>query len=210
MIRILIADDHPIVRQGIRHILDETADLRAVAESVDASTTLAALAHTECDIVLLDLTMPGADGLDLIKLVHDARPTLPILVLTLHPEDEFAVRALKLGASGYLTKEAAPSELVGAIRKVVAGGYFVSDRLAERLAAELQRGRIRAPHEKLSDREYQIFRMIAAGKRTREISADLSLSVKTVSTYRARIFEKMELHTSGQLVAYALRNRLNV
>jgi DNA-binding NarL/FixJ family response regulator len=161
-------------------------------------------------VVLLDLSMPGADGMDLIKRVREARPALPILVNTIHSEDEFAVRALRLGASGYLTKEAADTELVAAIRKVVGGGHYVSERLAERLAGEMQRGRLRAPHERLSDREYQIFRMIAAGKRTREISVDLCLSVKTVSTYRARIFEKMDIHASGQLVAYALRNHLSV
>jgi DNA-binding NarL/FixJ family response regulator len=210
MIRVLIADDHPIVRQGIRHILDATPDVRAVTEAVDADTTLAAVRADACDALLLDLSMPGTDGMDLVKRVHQERPDLPILVVTVHSEDEFAVRALRLGAAGYLTKDAAGVELVAAIRKVVGGGHYVSERLAERLASEMQRGRMRAPHERLSDREYQIFRMIAAGKRTREISADLCLSMKTVSTYRARIFEKMDIHTSGKLVAYALRNHLSV
>ncbi len=207
MIHVLIADDHPVVRKGIRQILDATKDIRGVADATDAGETLIEVARCGCHVVLLDLSMPGGDGLELIRECRRVRPDVPILVMTMHSEDQFAVRSLKAGAAGYLTKDTAPSELIAAIRKLVAGGRYISPWLAERLAEDVA-GAGRAPHERLSDREYQVFRMMASGKSTREIAAELSLSVKTVGTYRTRIFEKMEMRTNAHLAAYAVRNRL--
>jgi len=207
MIHVLIADDHPVVRKGIRQILDATKDIRVVAEATDAEETIIEVATCGCHVVLLDLSMPGGDGLELIRECRRVSPDVPILVVTMHAEDQFAVRSLRAGAAGYLTKETAPSELIAAIRKLVAGGRYISPWLAERLAEDVA-GAGRAPHERLSDREYQVFRMMASGKSTREIAAELSLSVKTIGTYRARIFEKMEMRTNAHLAAYAVRNRL--
>ena len=161
-----------------------------------------------CDIVLLDLTMPGSDGMDVLKSLRRQWPRTPVLVLTMHSEDQFAVRSLRAGASGYLTKDSAPGELVSAIRKIVGGGHYISTWVAERLAAYLGTDTEKPAHERLSDREYQVLRLIAAGRSTREIAGELSLSSKTVGTYRSRILEKMRMHSSAELTAYAVRNRL--
>src|ERR1044072_995971 len=186
MIGVFIADDHPVVRQGIRQIVAATDDITVVDEATTGHETLQRLAEIQCDLVLLDLTLPDIDGLDLLKQLKREHPQRPILILTMHSEDQFALRALKAGASGYLTKESAPGELVGAVRKVVAGGRYISQRLAESLAAHLGPDEGKPAHERLSDREYQVLRLIAAGRSTRDISTQLSLSSKTVSTYRAR------------------------
>jgi two-component system, NarL family, invasion response regulator UvrY len=208
MIRVLIADDHPIVRQGVIQILSSTRDIVVAAEATSGRELMHQVAVTPCDIVLLDLTMPGSDGLDVLKQLRREAPQTPVLVLTMHSEDQFAVRSLRAGASGYLTKDSAPSELVGAIRKIVAGGRYISPLMAERLAAHLGPDAEQPLHERLSDREYQVLRLIAAGKSTREIAAQLSLSTKTVSTYRARILEKMEMRSAAELTAYAVRHHL--
>ncbi len=208
MIRVLVADDHPIVRQGLQKIVDANDDMRVVAESIDGVETLEAALRDGVDILLLDLNMPGADGLDVLKGVKRSRPLLPVLVLTMYSEDQFAVRALKAGASGYLTKEAVPDELVRAIRTVVGGRRYISPTLGDRLAATLVSGDHGPLHERLSDREYQVFRRIAAGRPAREISLELGLSVKTVATYRSRILEKMEMKTNADLVSYTVRNHL--
>lgn len=208
MIRVLIADDHPIVRQGIQKIVDANADMRVASEAVDARQTLERAAADPVDLVLLDLAMPGADGLDVLKDLKRRQPHLPVLVLTMYSEEQFAIRALKAGAGGYLTKDAVPEELVRAIRTVVGGRHYISSTLGDRLATTLVDGSGNAPHENLSDREYQVFRRIAAGRTTREISVDLKLSVKTVATYRGRILEKMRLSSNAELVAYAIRNGL--
>jgi len=208
MIRVLIADDHPIVRQGVIQILSSTHDIVVAAEATSGRELMHQVAVTPCDIVLLDLTMPGSDGLDVLKQLRREAPQTPVLVLTMHSEDQFAVRSLRAGASGYLTKDSAPSELVGAIRKIVAGGRYISPLMAERLAAHLGPDAEQPLHERLSDREYQVLRLIAAGKSTREIAAQLSLSTKTVSTYRARILEKMEMRSAAELTAYAVRHHL--
>lgn len=208
MIRVLVADDHPIVRQGITKIVETNADMRVVAESIDGPETLEVGLRDGVDVVLLDLNMPGADGLDVLKTLKQARPQLPVLVLTMYSEDQFAVRALKAGASGYLTKETVPDELVRAIRTVVAGRRYISPTLGDRLAASLISGDHGPRHERLSDREYQVFRRVAAGRPAREISLELGLSVKTVATYRARILEKMEMKTNADLVSYAVRHHL--
>lgn len=208
MIRVLIADDHPIVRQGVQKIIDATSDMRVHGEAIDAPQTLDRACRQPFDVVLLDLSMPGADGLDLLKEIRRQRPQLHVLVLTMHSEEQFAVRALKAGASGYLTKEAVPEELVRAIRTIVAGRRYLSASLSERLAASLVDGAPGAPHERLSDREYQVFRRIAAGRASRDISVELGLSVKTVATYRSRVLEKMSMKTNADLVSYAVRNHL--
>jgi len=208
MIGVFIADDHPVVRQGIRQIVAATDDITVVDEATTGHETLQRLAEVHCDLVLLDLSLPDIDGLDLLKQLKREYPQRPILILTMHSEDQFALRALKAGASGYLTKESAPGELVGAVRKVVTGGRYISQRLAESLAAHLGPDEEKPAHERLSDREYQVLRLIAAGRSTRDISAQLSLSSKTVSTYRARLLDKMGMKTSAELTAYAVRHHL--
>lgn len=208
MTKVLIADDHPIVRQGIQKIVDATADMRVESEAVDAQQTLERAASESLNLVLLDLCMPGADGLDLLKELRRRRPQLPVLVLTMYSEEQFAIRALKAGAGGYLTKDTVPEELVRAIRTVVGGRHYISSTLGDRLATTLVGGGVGPQHERLSDREYQVFRRIAVGRTSREISTELTLSVKTVATYRARVLEKMGMRTNAELVSYAVRNRL--
>lgn len=207
-IRILIADDHPVIRRGIRHIVATEEDLNVVDEADDGPALLAMARSVEHDLVLLDLSMPHANGLDVLKQLKRERPGIPVLVLTMHAEHQFAIRALKSGASGYLMKDAAPEDLVKAIRKVVAGGRYLSAYTAEQLASHLGDAFERAPHETLSDREYQVLRMIASGKSTRQIAEDLGLSIKTIATYRIRIFKKMHIKTAAELAAYVVRNRL--
>jgi two-component system, NarL family, invasion response regulator UvrY len=208
MINVLVADDHPVVRLGIRQIVAQSQDIAVAAEAASGPEVLGAIRRIPLDLVLLDLTMPGANGLDVLKELKRERPQVPVIILTMHSEDQFAIRALKAGAAGYLTKESAPNELVGAIRKVVAGGRYISPWLAEKLAEHLGPESEKPAHEKLSDREYQVLRMIAVGKSTRSISAELSLSVKTVGTYRARVLEKMNMKSTAELAAYVVRNRL--
>ena len=209
MIRIVIADDHPVVRQGIRQIVDAAGDMLIADEATDGRELLQRARSTPHDLVLLDLSMPATDGLDVLKQLKRERPKVPVVILTMSPEEQFAIRALKAGAAGYLMKEGAPIELVAAIRKAVAGGRYLSARVAEKLADHLA-GNVEGPlHDGLSDREYQVMRMIAAGKPTRQIAEELALSVKTVSTYRARIFEKMRMRSPAELAAYVVRNQLS-
>ncbi len=208
MIRVLIADDHAVVRQGLRQILEGVPDMALVAEAADGHEALARARAEECDVLLLDITMPGLGGIDVLKELQAQRPNLPVLILSMHAEDQFAVRLLKAGAAGYLTKESAPEELVQAIRKVAAGGKYVSPSLAEKLAFELGPSAERPAHESLSDREFQVLQRIAAGSPVKEIAQDLSLSPKTVSTYRARILEKLNLRTNAELIHYAIRHHL--
>ena len=209
MIRIVIADDHPVVRQGIRQIVGAAGDMLIADEATDGRELLQRARSTPHDLVLLDLSMPATDGLDVLKQLKRERPKVPVVILTMSPEDQFAIRALKAGAAGYLMKEGAPIELVGAIRKAVAGGRYLSARVAEKLADHLVGNVEGSLHDGLSDREYQVMRMIAAGKPTRQIAEELALSVKTVSTYRARIFEKMRMRSPAELAAYVVRNQLS-
>jgi DNA-binding NarL/FixJ family response regulator len=204
---VLVADDHPIIRSGLRYIVASASDMVVAAEAEDAGQTLTAIRSVEPGVLLLDLSMPGSDGLELLARVRHERPDLPVLILTVYPEDQFAVRALRAGASGYLVKSAASDELLAAIRKVAAGGRYISASLAERLAGDLTRGAAQ-PHDLLSDREYQIFRRLAAGQSTRGISQDLALSIKTIATYRARVFQKLGMRSNAELAAYAVRNHL--
>jgi DNA-binding NarL/FixJ family response regulator len=209
MIRILIADDQPVVRQGIRQIVGVNPDLEVVAEVIDGRQVVAETVSAKPDVLLLDLSLPGMDGLDVLKQLKRSQPRIRVLVLTTQSEEQFALRAVEAGAAGYLTKDGAPAELVSAIRTVNAGGHYASTWLAERLRDHLPAKAERPAHERLSDREYQVLRMIADGKSTREISTTLALSVKTVSTYRSRIFQKMGVRTPAALVAYVIRNRLS-
>jgi two-component system, NarL family, invasion response regulator UvrY len=207
MTRVLLVDDHAVVRQGLKQILAESiADL----ESGDASNGEEAMrkARSEAwDIVILDISLPGRSGLEVLKALRQTHPRLPILVLSMHSEEQFAVRALKAGAAGYVTKRTAAKDLAAAVKKVLSGGRYVSASLAERLAVEIQAGE-GAPHERLSDREYQVFRMLAMGKTVKEIGEQLSLTPQTVSTYRARILEKMLMATNADLTQYAIQSRL--
>jgi two-component system invasion response regulator UvrY len=208
MLRVLIADDHPIVRRGLKQIIDETSDIVVAGEASNGWEVLNKVRSTSYDAVILDITMPGMDGVDVLAQLRKEKPELPVLMLSMHPEEQYAVRALRRGAWGYLTKESAPEELVTAIRKVSAGGRYVSSSLAERLATVVQGKAKRLPHEALSDREYQVMCRLAAGKTVAEIARELSLSVKTISTYRSRILEKMNVKNNAELTHYAIENHL--
>ena len=208
MIKILIADDHPIYRKGLLQILMETPDMFAVDEAGSGEEALAKVWSKDYDLVLMDISMPGRGGLDALKVLKSHRPKLPVLVLSMHPEEQYAVRALRAGASGYLNKECAWDELVNAINKVLGGGKYVSAALAEKLADNLVGGNDKPLQEILSDREYQVFRMIASGKTVSAIAEELSLSVKTISTHRVRILEKMRLTNNAELIHYAITNKL--
>lgn len=204
-IRIFIADDHPIVRQGLRRIVEADAGLAISGEAGDAAALFAALAAAPTDLVLLDVSMPGAPFLETLRELRARHPTIRVLVLSVHPEDQWAVRALRAGASGYLTKDHSPDQLLGAVRRVYRGGKYVSPTLAERLAGHVDGGGQGAPHEVLSDREFEVMRRLGSGLTVSQIAAELALSPKTVSTYRARIFEKMAVATNADLVRYAAR-----
>lgn len=204
-IRIFIADDHPIVRQGLRRIVEEDAGMAITGEAGDAAALLAALQSTAADLVLLDVSMPGAPFLETLKELRARHPSVRVLALSVHPEDQWAVRALRAGASGYLTKDHSPDQLLEAIRRVYRGGKYVSPALAERLAEQLDGGAERAPHELLSDREFEVMRRLGNGLTITQIASELALSAKTVSTYRARILEKMAVESNADLVRYAAR-----
>jgi two-component system invasion response regulator UvrY len=207
MIRVLIADDHPIVRRGLRQIVADQPDMTVVADTGDGREALQLADSNPLDVIVLDMSMPGLSGLEVLNQLKRRHPRLPVLVLSAHPEGELAMRLLKAGAAGYLNKEIAPEELAGAIRRVAGGKKYVSPALAELLADSLQKGED-PPEASLSDREYQVLRLIASGKTVSEIADEIALSVKTISTYRARILEKMNMRTNAELVRYAIRNRL--
>lgn len=206
MKRVLIADDHDVVRQGLKQILMEATPDAVFGDASSASEVLSLVRSAPWDVVVLDISLPDRSGLDVLKELRQSDPGLPVLVLSMHPEEQFAVRVLRAGAAGYLTKRSAPRELVAAVRKVLAGGKYVTESLAEKLAAVVDFGRPSGePHEKLSDREYQVFRMLASGQTVKEIGEKLSLTPQTVSTHRARILEKMGLETNAELAQYARR-----
>ena len=208
MIRVLLADDHAMVRAGLREILADTGDITVAAEATNGQEVLARVRAEDYDVAVLDMSMPGRSGIELIKQVKDAKPKLRILVLTMHSEEQYAVRALKAGASGFLTKEAAADQLVAAIRRIAGGGAYVSPETAERLVLETGPQAIAAPHTLLSDREFQVLQMIAGGRTVGEIAKTLSLSVKTVSTHKTRILNKMGLANQAELIRYALEHKL--
>ena len=206
--RILIVDDHPIVRQGLKQTLAEAAEIGEIVEAATPQEALDLVRQREWDAVILDIGLPGRGGLEVLKDIKRERPRLPVLILSMHSEDQYAVRAVRAGAAGYLTKEAATENLITAVRKVVAGGRYVSPELAERLATELTVDADRPLHASLSDREFDVLRSIASGQTVGAIADRLSLSVKTVSTYRARILEKMHLKNNAELMRYVVTNHL--
>jgi len=206
--RILIADDHPIVRQGLKQAIADSSDMVVAGEACDGQEVLEQVRKNDYDVVLLDISMPGGNGLDILKQLKSQKPELAILVLSMHPEEQYAVRVLKAGASGYITKARAPEELISAIRTVAFGRKYVSSSLAQKLASKLGTVVERLPHEILSDREYSVLRLIAAGRTKRGIAEEVSLSPKTVSTYRSRVLTKLGLKTDAELVRYAIENQL--
>jgi DNA-binding NarL/FixJ family response regulator len=206
--RILIADDHPIFRSGLKETLAKESDVAYVGEADDGRKAIELARKQRWDVVVLDITMPGKGGLEVLQELRREKPKLPVLVLSAHPEDQLALRLLKAGAAGYLTKDKAPEVLLTAVRRVHNGGRYVSESLAEKLVSRLESDDRNQPHEALSEREYQVMRMIAAGKTIKEIAKELFLSVRTVSTYRSRLLGKMRLTTNADLIRYALQNRL--
>ena len=208
MIKIIIADDHPIVRAGMKQIISEASDLKVADEASDGHKLLSKTREGNFDVVILDITMPHMDGLDVLKQLKIEKPKLPVIVLSIHPEDQYALRVLKAGAAGYVTKASAPDELINAIRKVYRGGKYISPAIAEKLVFQLDSNFEEMPHEALSDREYQVLCTLASGKTVTEIADELSLSAKTVSTYRSRILEKMDMKNNAELIHYAVQNKL--
>jgi two-component system, NarL family, invasion response regulator UvrY len=207
MIRIIIVDDHPVVRRGLKQILQEEPDIKVVGEAESAPEAFKIIRTIDCDAVVLDISLPGASGAEILKQLKYEYKKLPVLILSVHPEEQYAIRMMKAGASGYLTKESAPDELVKAVRKIISGGKYISSSLAERLIMDIDAsGKQR--HERLSAREFEIMRMIARGKTLRKIAEELYLSEKTVSTYRKRLLEKMNMTTNAEIFSYALKNKL--
>ncbi len=208
MIRILIADDHTLFREGLKHIMAEYTDLVVANEAGNGQEVIEKIRNNDYDMVLLDITMPGMTGLEALKQLKNDKPKLPVLVLSMHSEEQYAVRVIRAGASGYLRKESAPDELITAIRQISQGRKYITPSLAEKLAFEVEADSEKAPHDILSDREYQVLRMIAEGKTVKYIAKEMSLSAKTVSTYRARIMEKMKMKTNAELMHYVMKHRL--
>jgi two-component system invasion response regulator UvrY len=208
MIRILIADDHPIVRQGIKQVLEEAPDMKVVGEAETAQEVLAKAHEGEHDLLILDISMPGRPSLEILQDLKSQCPKLPVLILSMYPEDQYGVRAFKAGAAGYMTKETVPAELHKAVRKIVNGGRYVTPGLAEKLAAEVDPISEKSPQELLSEREYLVLCRLAQGQTVSHLADELSLSVKTISTYRTRILEKIKVKNNVELTHYALRHRL--
>jgi two-component system invasion response regulator UvrY len=208
MIRVLVADDHAVVRRGVVQILTEAPDMVVAGEASTGREVLQAVRKHDYDVLVLDIAMPEGGGLEVLQQLQTLKPNLRILILSMYPERQYAVRALKTGAAGYLTKESVPDELIAAIRKVARCGKYVSQSLAEQLASELRGEVEKEPHETLSGREFQVMILLAAGKSVTDVAEELSLSVKTVSTYRARILEKLNLKSTAEIIRYALEHEL--
>ena len=208
MIRVLLADDHAILRRGLAEIISEAGDMQVCAEAETGAQTVKLAREHAIDVVLLDITMPDRNGLDTLKQLKKEKPKLAVLILSMHLEETYALRAIKAGASGYLNKQSAPALLVTAIRQVASGRRYISPAVAEALAGTIADGPDRTPHATLSDREYETMRLIASGKTLTEIAVEMHLSVKTVSVYRARLLEKMQLKNNSELTHYALKNQL--
>lgn len=207
-IRVFIADDHAIVREGLKQILAESPDIIVAGEAENGIDAIKLFRKSKCHVILLDISMPDRSGIDVLKQVKKEYPDIAVLMLSMHREDQYAIRSLKAGASGYMTKQSAPKELVTAIRQVAAGQKYVSAALAQELASAVGEDHEAAPHDTLSDREYQTLTMIASGKTVSDIARELSLSVKTISEYRARLLVKMKLKNSAELTHYAIKNQL--
>jgi DNA-binding NarL/FixJ family response regulator len=208
MISIFIADDHALIREGFKKILNMEKDIKVVDEGKNAFETIRYVEKNDFNVLILDINLPDKNGMDVLKEVKVIKPELYVLILSMHPEDRFAIRAIKAGASGYITKESAPDELVKAIRKVSGGGKYISPNLAESLFFNLQLKSDKPVHEILSDREFQVLRLIASGKSMGDIAIELNLAVTTISTYRSRILEKLNLKTNAELIHYAIMNNL--
>lgn len=208
MIHVLIADDHSIVREGIKSLLSNVPDILVAAEACNSSEVFEKIQNAAIDLVILDITMPGQSGLEVLKELKADNPKLPVLILSMHPEEQYGMRVLMAGADGYLTKEAAPEELLSAIRKITKGGKYITPSLAERLAKNLNRKGRDQGYQALSDREYEVLSGISRGKTISEIADELYLSVSTVSTYRKRVLEKLNLHTNADLTYYAIKHEL--
>jgi DNA-binding NarL/FixJ family response regulator len=208
LLKILVADDHSIVREGLKQILSQVPDIVVAGEASDGNQAVNKARNGDYDLVLLDIVMPGISGLDVLKQLKVEKPDLPILILSMYPEEQYAIRTLKAGASGYLTKESAPEELIGAIRKVCSGGKYVTSSLAEKLVSYLEVDLERPVHDLLSDREFQVVIMIASGKTVTQIADELSLSVKTISTNRSRALRKMGMKTNAEITYYAIKHGL--
>ena len=208
MIKILIADDHPIVRKGIKQLIEETPDLIVVDEAKDGREVLEKIQKQPIDVLLLDISLPVISGFEIINEINKKHPRYKILVLSMHPEEQYAVRVLKAGAAGYLTKESAPDELIKALRKVARGGKYITASLAEKLAFDIEKDTDQPPHELLSAREYQVMLLLGKGKTVGQIGKELFLSVKTISTYRSRILEKMGMKSNAEIIRYVIENNL--
>jgi len=208
MIKILVADDHTVVREGIKQILTGQDDMVVEDEAGNGQEVINSITKKHFDLILLDISMPGRSGLEILEEIKTIQPKLPVLILSMHPEEQYAVRTLRAGAAGYLTKASAPQELISAIRKVSKGGKYVTSSLAEKLAFELDTGVEKPDHEKLSNREYQVMLMLASGRSVSEVAEELCLSAKTISTYRTRILEKMNMKKNAELTLYAVKNSL--
>ncbi len=208
MIKALIADDHAVVRQGLIQILNETPDIRVTGEACNGQEALNMVRTGTYDVVVLDISMPDRNGLDILKQIKSEKPELPVLILSMHPEEQYAIRVLKSGASGYLNKESASDELIKALRKISNGGRYISDTLADKLSFETGADSGKLPHENLTDREFQVLLMIAEGKSVTNIAAELALSPKTISTYRIRLLQKMNLKNNTEMLHYAIENHL--
>ena len=208
MIKILIADDHAIVREGLKQIVAEESDMEVTGEAANADEVFEILSTNNFDIAIIDINMPGKSGLDLLKDLKVQLPKLPLLILSMYGEEQYGIRALKAGASGYLRKASAPNELIAAIRKIVSGGKYISQQLAENLADTVDKSYIKLPHENLSDREYEVMCKITSGESAEKISKDLSISIHTFYTYRNRILEKMKMKSNVELTQYVINNKL--
>jgi DNA-binding NarL/FixJ family response regulator len=207
-VRVLVVDDHTIVREGLKRILADAPELQVAGEAASGTEAIRLAREGRWDVMLLDVSLPGANGLEVLRAVKEHDPKLQVLVLTMYPEDQYALRMLRAGAAGYLTKEGAPGQLVTAIRKVAAGGKYISSAVAEKLAWELEGKKRAATHEELSNREFEILRLIASGKTVSQIAQDLHLSVKTVSTYRMRLLMKLHMKSNAELTHYAIKGGL--
>jgi two-component system, NarL family, invasion response regulator UvrY len=208
MIRILLVDDHAMFREGLKQILAKHSDIRVIDEAGNGQEVIAKVLQHKLDVILLDISLPGRSGPNLLGEIKKIKPELAILVLSMHPEDQYAVRLMKAGALGYITKESAPEELISAIRKVATGRHYISSTLAEEMAVALETDMPKLPHSTLSNREFEVMRMLASGKTLKDIAGELLISEKTVTTYRARILEKMKLHNNVELTLYAIEHKL--
>jgi two-component system invasion response regulator UvrY len=208
MIRILIVDDHVMFREGLKQILAKHSDMRVIDEAGTGQEAMEKVHQHKLDVVLLDISLPGRSGPELLGEIKKYKPEVAVLVLSMHPEDQYAIRMMKAGALGYMTKESAPEELISAIRKVSTGGRYISSKLAEEMAVALDTNTPKLPHQSLSNREFQVMRMLASGKSLKEIADEMIISEKTVTTYRARILEKMNLHNNVELTLYSIENKL--